>query len=71
MTNQDIRRAAAGEGVRLWQIAEVMGIEDCSRSRKLRKETSPERKPVSFPSSRGLPKTDVIARILVDRRGMA
>ena len=38
MSNQDIRRTAAGAGVKLWQIAEVLGIADCSLSRKLRKE---------------------------------
>ncbi|MCR1905708.1 hypothetical protein [Intestinimonas butyriciproducens] len=44
MYNQDIRRAAAGAGVRLWQIAEALGIADCSLSRKLRKELSAEEK---------------------------
>lgn len=38
MTNQDIRRTAAGAGVKLWQIAEELGIADCNFSRKLRKE---------------------------------
>lgn len=38
MYNQDIRRAAAGAGVKLWQIADALGIADCSLSRKLRKE---------------------------------
>ena len=38
MTNQDIRRTAAGAGVKLWQIA------DCSLSRKLRKELPQEEK---------------------------
>lgn len=38
MKNQEIRRAAAGAGVKLWQIAEALGISDCSLSRKLRKE---------------------------------
>ena len=38
MTNQDIRRAAAGAGVKLWQIADELGIADCNFSRKLRKE---------------------------------
>ena len=44
MTNQDIRRAAAGEGVKLWQIADALGIADCSLSRKLRKELPQEEK---------------------------
>lgn len=38
MMNQDIRRTAAGAGVKLWQIAEALGIADCSLSRKLRRE---------------------------------
>lgn len=38
MTNQEIRRAAESAGVRLWQIADALGISDSSFSRKLRKE---------------------------------
>ncbi len=38
MCNEEIRRAAAGAGVRLWQVADALGIADCSLSRKLRKE---------------------------------
>lgn len=38
MTNQEIRRTAAGAGVKLWQIADALGIADCNFSRKLRKE---------------------------------
>lgn len=44
MTNQDIRLTAAGAGVKLWQIAEALGIADCSLSRKLRRELPPEEK---------------------------
>lgn len=44
MSNQDIRHTAAGAGVRLWQIAEELGIADCSLSRKLRKELLQEEK---------------------------
>lgn len=44
MVNQDIRRAAAGAGVKLWQIAEEMGIADYSLSRRLRKELPQEEK---------------------------
>lgn len=44
MHNKDIRHVAAGSGVRLWQIAEALGIADCSFSRKLRKELSEEEK---------------------------
>lgn len=38
MENQDIRRAAGGSGIKLWQIASELEITDCSFSRKLRKE---------------------------------
>ena len=44
MTNLDIRRTAAGAGVKLWQIADALGIADCSLSRKLRKELPQEEK---------------------------
>ena len=48
MYNQDIRRTAAGAGVKLWQIADALGIADCSLSRKLRKELSQEEKEKIF-----------------------
>lgn len=38
MCNCDIRNMAGGYGVKLWQIADALGIADCSLSRKLRKE---------------------------------
>lgn len=44
MSNQDIRRTAAGAGVRLWQIAQELGITDCNFSRKLRRELPQEEK---------------------------
>lgn len=48
MYNQDIRRTAAGAGVKLWQIAEALGIADCSLSRKLRRELPAEEKAKIF-----------------------
>ena len=48
MHNQDIRRTAAGAGVKLWQIADALGITDSSFSRKLRKELSQEKKEKIF-----------------------
>ena len=48
MNNQDIRRTAAGAGVKLWQIADALGIADCSLSRKLRKELPVEEKEKIF-----------------------
>ena len=44
MTNREIKLAAAGAGVKLWQVAEAMGIADCCLSRKLRKELPDEEK---------------------------
>ena len=44
MSNQDIRLTAAGAGVRLWQIADALGISDYKFSRKLRKELPQEEK---------------------------
>ncbi len=48
MNNQDIRRTAAGAGVRLWQIAEALGIADCNFSRKLRRELPQDEKEKIF-----------------------
>lgn len=44
MKNIDIRTEAANAGVKLWQIAERLGINDGNFSRKLRKELSSEEK---------------------------
>lgn len=38
MANIDVREAANRFGVKLWQIADAMGIADSNFSRKLRKE---------------------------------
>lgn len=38
MRNQDVRLAAESAGVRLWEIAEALGIADCNLSRRLRRE---------------------------------
>ena len=38
MNNIDIRVEATKRGVKLWQIAEKLGITDASFSRKLRRE---------------------------------
>ena len=48
MANEDVRRSAAGAGVKLWQIAEAMGLADCSLSRKLRKELTSDDKDKIF-----------------------
>jgi len=42
--NQDVKRRVAGAGLKLWQIADELGIADSSLSRKLRKELPKEEK---------------------------
>ena len=42
--NEDIRQEAMEANVRLWQIADKLGVNDCNFSRKLRKELSVEEK---------------------------
>ena len=44
MANSDIKLIAAGKGVKLWQVADKLGIADGSLSRKLRNELSQEEK---------------------------
>lgn len=39
-TNADIRKAVAGRGFTLWQLAATLGITDSTLSRKLRMELS-------------------------------
>ena len=48
MANRDIKLAAAGAGVRMWQIADELGILDCNLSRKLRRELDPQEKEEIF-----------------------
>lgn len=42
--NDDIRQAAQSTGVRLWQIAEKLGLSDGNFSRRLRRELLGEEK---------------------------
>lgn len=42
MNNQEIRQAAKAAGVKLWQIAERIGVNDGNFSRKLRRELPEE-----------------------------
>lgn len=44
MKNQEIRQRAKEKGVKLWEIAEKLNINDGNFSRKLRKEFSAEEK---------------------------
>ncbi len=41
-TNQKIRNYAKSKGVLLWEIAEIIGVNDGNFSRKLRRELSNE-----------------------------
>ncbi len=43
-TNQDIRDAATAAGVRLWRIADALGITDGTLSRRLRHELPQDEK---------------------------
>jgi len=47
-SNMDIRIKAQTAGVKLWQIADELGIADGNFSRKLRKELSEEEKAKIF-----------------------
>ena len=38
MTNKEIREAAKAAGVKIWQIADMLGIMDYTLSRKMRYE---------------------------------
>lgn len=44
MNNIDVRQHASNQGVKLWEIADHMGMQDSNFSRKLRKELSNEEK---------------------------
>lgn len=44
MKNQEVRDAARSAGVRLWEVAEVFGVNDGNFSRKLRRELPPAEK---------------------------
>lgn len=44
MKNQDIRNEVKAAGLKLWQIAESLGINDGNFSRLLRRELSAEKK---------------------------
>ena len=44
MNNIEIRKSEKAAGVRLWQVADALGIQDSAFSRKLRKELSNDEK---------------------------
>jgi len=43
-SNEDIKLLAAGKGIRLWQVAEHLGITEFTLSRWLRRELPSEKK---------------------------
>lgn len=60
MNNLDIKEAAKRAGIKLWQIADKLGINDGNFSRKLRKELNPEEKQKIF---------DIIAELQKEKKG--
>lgn len=48
MKNQDIRKAAKTKGVKLWEIADTLGIGDSALSRKMRYELGESEKASIF-----------------------
>ena len=60
MNNHDIKEAAKRAGIKLWQIADKLGINDGNFSRKLRKELNPEEKQKIF---------DIIAELQKEKKG--
>lgn len=54
--NTDIRQAAKAAGVRLWQIADKIGIADNNFSRRLRRELPDSQKQEIFAIIAGLQK---------------
>lgn len=56
MKNKDIREAVTRAGLKLWQIADALGITDSYFSRKLRKELPEEEKERIFGIVRELSK---------------
>ncbi len=42
MANQEVRQAAKAAGIKLWQVAEALGLNDSAFSRKLRHELPEE-----------------------------
>lgn len=44
MANEVIKTAAKNAGVKLWEVADTLGVSDCTFSRQLRKEVTEERK---------------------------
>ena len=61
MNNREIRNAAGGCGLKLWEVAEAIGMNESAFSRKLRKELPPEEKKRIL---------DAIERLAHERQGV-
>lgn len=59
--NMDIREKAKQAGVRLWQVADAVGLNDGNFSRKLRKELSQDEKRHIL---------DIIDRLALENQGV-
>lgn len=59
--NMDIREKAKQAGVRLWQVADAVGLNDGNFSRKLRKELSQDEKRHIL---------DIIDRLAMENQGV-
>ncbi len=57
--NEDIRKAASEAGVKLWMVAEAIGMNDSCFSRLLRKELPDDRKSTIFQAINKLAKEAV------------
>lgn len=44
MNNREIRQAAISAGVKLWEVAEALGVADTTLSRRMRRELPDEEK---------------------------
>ncbi len=61
MNNREIRNAAGGCGLKLWEVAEAIGMNESAFSRKLRKELPPKEKKRIL---------DAIERLAHERQGV-
>ena len=58
MANQEIRQAAKSAGVKLWQVADALGMVDSTFSRKLRHEFSKKEKTQALAAIETIRNTD-------------
>lgn len=61
MSNKEIRNAAGGHGLKLWEVAEAIGMNESAFSRKMRRELPEEEKNKIL---------SVITRLAQERQGV-